>query len=139
MIEPFSKSALAVDQGKIRLPRGKVLGGSSMLNWMLHVRGHSDDFNEWADLGNPGWAFDDVLPYFKKSQNMVGNIPGDRSKYHGEGGPLGMQEKAYSRPIHGSILNALREMGHAFGDVNGDLEGGGFYEPPQEFLVRQLP
>ncbi|MBD2859440.1 FAD-dependent oxidoreductase [Spongiibacter sp. KMU-158] len=65
-------------------PRGKGLGGSSAINAMLYVRGHRWDYDHWASLGNTGWSYDDLLPYFKKSENNE-NIHDD---YHGQGGPL---------------------------------------------------
>jgi len=86
--EANANSALAMENGEVKLPRGKVLGGSSMLNWAIHVRGHAGDYDEWASLGNPGWSYQEVLPFFKKSQNFVGKITGDQDKYHGQGGPL---------------------------------------------------
>ena len=65
-------------------PRGKTLGGSSSINGMLYVRGHKWDYDHWAELGNEGWSYDDVLPYFKKSEDneLLDN------EYHGKGGPL---------------------------------------------------
>jgi choline dehydrogenase len=65
-------------------PRGKVLGGTSCLNAMVYIRGHRDNYDEWRDLGNPGWGYDDVLPYFMRSED---NARGP-SAYHGTGGPL---------------------------------------------------
>ena len=69
-------------------PRGKVLGGSSSINAMCYIRGQAEDYNEWADAGNPGWRFDDVLPYFKRAQDQSRGA----SKYHGVGGPLSVSD-----------------------------------------------
>ncbi len=56
--EPTDKAAKAMHRGgRVKWPRGKVLGGSSMLNWMIHVRGHSGDYDEWSKLGNKGWSY----------------------------------------------------------------------------------
>ena len=66
------------------LPRGKVLGGSSSLNAMIYIRGNRTDYDTWAYLGNPGWDYASVLPYFKKSEDYHGGA----SPYHGTGGPL---------------------------------------------------
>ena len=65
-------------------PRGKALGGSSTINAMIYAHGHPSDFDTWASLGNPGWGFDDVLPYFTKSEN---NTVHRDSPYHGTSGP----------------------------------------------------
>ncbi len=74
-VKPNGKSSLSYQgDGAINYPRGKVLGGTSLLNWMLYVRGHPKDYDEWEQLGNPGWGFKDVLPYFKKSQDCQVSI-----------------------------------------------------------------
>ena len=65
-----------IADGRMAFPMGKSLGGSTMLNWMAYVRGHSGDYDEWAELGNPGWAHADVLPYFKKSQGAGRGLRG---------------------------------------------------------------
>ena len=70
-------------------PRGKALGGSSAINAMVYIRGHRSDYDGWAALGNPGWAYDDVLPYFKKSENN--EIVHDA--FHGTGGPLNVADQ----------------------------------------------
>lgn len=74
---------------RLAWPRGKVLGGSSSINALLYVRGNRRDYDEWQALGNPGWGYDDVLPYFKRSENYDQGA----SKYHGVGGPLNVKQK----------------------------------------------
>ncbi len=69
---------------RMHWPRGKVLGGSSSINYMIYMRGHRDNYDAWRDAGNAGWGYDDVLPYFKRSEN---NSRGTDA-YHGTGGPL---------------------------------------------------
>src|ERR1700674_4846490 len=69
-------------------PRGKVLGGSSSINGLVYIRGQAQDFDHWRQLGNTGWSFDDVLPYFKRAEDKVGG--GD--DMHGTGGPLAVSE-----------------------------------------------
>jgi choline dehydrogenase len=65
-------------------PRGKVLGGSSSINGMVYIRGQAEDFDHWRQLGNTGWSFDDVLPYFRRSEHQTRGA----DVYHGTGGPL---------------------------------------------------
>lgn len=65
--------------------RGKVLGGSSVLNTMLYIRGNKRDFNRWADYGNYGWSFEEVLPYFKKSQDQRNPYLARDKRHHGTG------------------------------------------------------
>ena len=75
---------------KIYWPRGRTLGGSSSINGMVYLRGHPEDYNEWARLGNPGWAWDDVMPYFKMSEDQQHGA----SAMHGAGGPLAVSDPA---------------------------------------------
>jgi choline dehydrogenase len=65
-------------------PRGKVLGGSSSINGMVYIRGQAEDFDHWRQLGNTGWSFEDVLPYFKRAEHQVRGA----DAFHGMGGPL---------------------------------------------------
>src|SRR5260221_6840258 len=73
-----------VNGRSILYPRGRVLGGSSSINGMIYVRGQPEDFDHWGQLGNRGWSWDNVLPYFKKAEDWQGG--GDA--FHGQGGPL---------------------------------------------------
>ncbi len=94
---------------QIAWTRGKVLGGSSAINALLYVRGNKRDYDLWTELGNKGWGFDDVLPYFKKSENydLGANI------YHGTGGPLNIKQKVAkeSAPAELAFIQACTEYG----------------------------
>jgi choline dehydrogenase len=98
-------------------PRGKALGGSSTINAMIYARGHAADFDAWAELGNPGWRYEDVLPYFKKSEN---NEVHRDSPYHGVGGPLNVTNLRSPNPLNDVFLDACQSLGIPYNsDVNG--------------------
>lgn len=108
-------------------PRGKVLGGSSSINAMVHMRGLVADFDDWRELGNPGWGWSDVLPYFIKSEDFSGNA----RAYRGKGGPLAVSDPAAEcHPLCATFLRACAEAGvPRAGDLNGlDQDGVGFYQ-----------
>jgi len=110
----------------LQWPRGKVLGGSSALNGLLYVRGQPEDYDRWSGLGNPGWSYDDVLPYFKKSED---NSRGE-DKYHGVGGPQKVSDLRLRRPIAEHFIKAATEIGIPFNDdYNGsEQEGVGYFQ-----------
>ncbi|XP_034257033.1 glucose dehydrogenase [FAD, quinone]-like [Thrips palmi] len=117
--QPSNSSCLAMKGGRCNWPRGKVMGGSSVLNYMLYTRGHRMDFDNWERLGNPGWGFKDVLPYFKKIENMqVPELAADK-EWHGTGGPVYVSHIPYRTPIATAFLEAGRELGHNVVDYNG--------------------
>ncbi|XP_055644502.1 glucose dehydrogenase [FAD, quinone]-like [Toxorhynchites rutilus septentrionalis] len=103
------------------LPRGKGLGGSTLINYMMYVRGNRDDFNRWADAGNPGWAYRDVLPYFKKSEKSFLNISND---YHGSNGLLDVRFAPYQTKMSHIFVNSLQELGMPLVDYNGENQLG---------------
>ena len=108
-------------------PRGKVLGGSSSLNAVLYVRGHRDDYDGWRDLGNPGWGWNDVLPYFKRSQRHVRGP----NEHHGAEGGLHVEEMRDVSPASLAFAASLAaRTGVPFvEDFNrGDSEGAGIYQ-----------
>jgi choline dehydrogenase len=107
-------------------PRGKVLGGTSSINGMLYVRGQREDYDHWAQLGNTGWGYDDILPYFKQAENFDG---GDED-YRGRGGPLNVSEPPRKFPLTEAFLQAARNAGFpANADYNGATqEGFGYYQ-----------
>lgn len=102
-------------------PRGKVLGGSSAINAMLYVRGNRWDYDHWASLGNSGWSFDEVLPYFKQSENNE-NI---HDEFHGQGGPLNVMNLRSPGKLNEPFMQACEAQGIARNpDYNGaDQEG----------------
>jgi len=110
-------------------PRGKGLGGSSAINAMVYIRGHRADYDQWAALGNAGWSFADVLPYFKRAENNA-DFDGE---YHGQDGPLHVSKLRTGNPVHEIFLQAAREGQFRLReDFNGDdHEGLGIYQVTQ--------
>ncbi len=108
-------------------PRGKVIGGSGSINAMVHVRGQPHDFDDWAALGNAGWGWDDVLPYFKQAEDHdLGE-----SAYHGAGGPQHVSEiTARAHPLCQTFIETGKALGLPFSpDINApDGEGVGIYQ-----------
>ena len=97
-------------------PRGKVLGGSSCLNGTIYIRGAAADYDHWAYLGNAGWDYENVLPYFKKSEDYHGGA----SRYHGVGGPLSVLRHTHPNPLTDAFIEAAVHTGH---HVNYDFSG----------------
>lgn len=115
-----------IAERRLQWPRGKVLGGSSSLNGLLYVRGQAEDYDRWRDLGNPGWGFDDVLPYFKKSEDQEMG----ESHYHGVGGPLKVSNLRLRREIAERFIEAAVQVGIPHNpDYNGATqEGVGYFQ-----------
>src|SRR5258708_4746243 len=106
---------------KISWPRGKVLGGSSSINYMAYVRGNRHGFDQWQALGNAGWSYADVLPYFKKAENRERGA----SAYRGVGGPLNVSELPALNPLTEAFLAAGEELGWSRNDdANGASQEG---------------
>ncbi len=106
---------------KIFWPRGKVLGGSSSINYMAYVRGNRHDFDQWQALGNDGWSYADVLPYFKKAENRERGA----LAYHGVGGPLNVFELSTINPLTEAFIAAGVELGWSrTDDANGASQEG---------------
>ena len=107
-------------------PRGKGLGGSSAINAMVYIRGHRSDYDAWAAMGNSGWSYEEVLPYFRRAEdNNQFAAP-----FHGVGGPLGVSESASDNPLRQVWLQAGREADFPYTeDFNGETqEGIGLYQ-----------
>jgi choline dehydrogenase-like flavoprotein len=112
-------------EGRMMVPRGKMLGGSSGINYMAYVRGHPGDFDAWAAGGADGWSYDDVLPYFMKSEGLVPSeaIPLDLSVHNTEG-PLGVSLRNPVIPGAQAFVDAAVAAGIPAGDYNGRDRGG---------------
>ena len=111
-------------------PRGRVLGGSSAINAMVYMRGHRSDYDRWAAMGNAGWSYADVLPYFKRAENNE-TLGGE---FHGRGGPLNVAELRTGNPWQEIFLEAAQQAGFARNrDFNGaEQEGVGLYQVTQK-------
>lgn len=102
-------------------PLGRGLGGGSAINTLNYVRGHRLDYDEWAAAGNPGWSYDEVLPYFKKSENNQSI----RDNYHGTDGPMWVEELRTDNPYHAVLAQACAEAGLPHNpEVNGAEQEG---------------
>ncbi len=106
---------------EIAVPRGRVLGGSSSINAMVYVRGQAQDYDVWAQMGNRGWSYDDVLPYFKKAEAREGGDP----DFRGGGGPLTVSDLTETYPILDRVIEASTEIGYAPNpDYNAERQDG---------------
>lgn len=115
-----------LNQREINLPRGKVLGGCSAINGMVYVRGQAEDFDRWAELGNTGWSYNDVLPYFKRSEDCENGA----STFHGTDGPLWVGNVKNEFPICDDFIKAAQQAGHTFNqDINAATQEGVGYFP----------
>ncbi|CAD6511876.1 Alcohol dehydrogenase [acceptor] [Paraburkholderia hiiakae] len=113
-------------------PRGRVLGGSSSVNGMVYIRGHHKDYDDWAAQGCHGWSFNDVLPYFRRSENNR-RFAGTDNPWHGTEGPLYVNDLRSPNPFAKSFLQAAEQAGHKLNDdFNGaEQEGFGYYQVTQ--------
>jgi choline dehydrogenase-like flavoprotein len=107
-------------------PRGKTLGGSSSINAMVYVRGHPSDYDHWESLGNTGWSFNEMLPYFKKSENNERGA----DDYHGDAGPIHVSNTQNTYPLNECFLEASKQAGFPLNDdfSGAEFEGAGYYQ-----------
>ncbi len=115
---------------RVPLPRGKVLGGSSSINGLIYIRGQRQDFDLWRQLGNAGWSYDDVLPYFRKAEDQEDG----ENEFHGKGGPLAVSNLRTRHTLHDALIAGAQEAGYPYNsDFNGaEQEGVG----PLQLTVR---
>jgi choline dehydrogenase len=107
-------------------PRGKVLGGTSSINGMIYMRGNSADYDQWRQLGNEGWDYDSVLPYFRKAEDNERGA----DDFHGSGGPLRVSNQPYEWEIAKALLEACQQAGIPFNPdfIGAKQEGCGYYQ-----------
>jgi choline dehydrogenase len=107
---------------RLRVPRGKVLGGSTSINGMMYARGHARDFDHWRQLGNQGWAYADILPYYRR---MERDWRGD-GIYHGGAGPLATVPSERGHPLYAAFMAGAKAAGYAESDDFNGAEPEGF-------------
>lgn len=112
-----------MNNGRCNWPRGKVIGGSSTLNYMLYLRGNRRDYDNWEALGNPGWGYNNVLHYFKKSEDNKNPYLAE-TPYHSTGGYQTVSEAPYQTPLVYDFLEAGEELGYKNRDINGKFQSG---------------
>ncbi|MFQ3318358.1 MAG: choline dehydrogenase [Natronomonas sp.] len=128
--EYYTEPQSEMNDRELYWPRGRTLGGSSSINAMIYIRGHPYDYDHWASLGNDGWSYDDILPYFKRNETFA---PGD-GEYHGTDGPLHVSNPRSPNDISETFVEAGVEAGYSRNDdFNGaEQEGLGRYHLTQK-------
>jgi choline dehydrogenase-like flavoprotein len=116
-------------------PQGRTLGGSTSINAMIYIRGHRLDYEAWRELGNEGWGYDGVLPYFKKAENNERLV----DAYHGTSGPLNVAEQVQHNVLSRAFVRAAQEVGIPYNpDLNGSQQDGvSFYQVTQRNVRRE--
>ena len=121
-----TESDPGLNNRSINWPRGKVLGGSSSINGLIYIRGQKEDYDDWAEAGNSGWSYREMLPYFKKCEHQQRG----QSEYHGVGGHLKVSDMRIRRSIGEAFINGAQEIGIPLtDDFNGkEQRGVGYYQ-----------
>lgn len=115
--EPSSEFCLAMNEQRCNWHRGKGMGGTSIINYMVYSRGSRADYNNWELLGNKGWSYNDVLPYFLKSEDIaVKQLKS--SPFHATGGYLTVDRPHWSTPLGRTFIDALNQAGYGYNDNN---------------------
>jgi len=110
---------------QINQPRGKTLGGSGAINGHIYNRGSRRDYDEWAASGNPGWRYDELLPYFKRSENRIAHRTDNNAEFHGQGGPFSITDLPENEPLCDAFIEAAGTLGVAYNeDYNGISQAG---------------
>lgn len=117
--DPTPNACQGLKGGVCNWPKGRGVGGTSLINFMLYTRGHRKDYDHWSRLGNSGWSYEEILPYFKKSEHMeIEDLR--KSKYHGTKGPLNVRYSDYKSKLLKAFLKSSQELGYNITDPNGE-------------------
>lgn len=122
--EPEENACYSDREHRCNYPRGKMLGGTSALNFMVYSRGNREDFNDWARAGNTGWSYDEVLPYFLKSERSHLNKVYVEERYHNKSGLLGTSFPRWPNAVTEAFLKGGQEAGYDVLDYNGVSQMG---------------
>ncbi|XP_058120244.1 glucose dehydrogenase [FAD, quinone]-like [Anopheles ziemanni] len=121
--DPMEGACLGLKGGVCNWPKGRGLGGTSLINFLIYTRGHRRDYDGWEQAGNPGWGYRDVLEYFKKSERV--KIPSLRSSpYRSTVGPVDVEESSFETPLLRRFIDAGKELGYLETDSNGEIQLG---------------
>lgn len=119
--EPQKSACIGLKDGVCNWPKGRALGGTSVVNYMVFNRGHANDYNLWSALGNSGWSYDDVLPYFKKMERIGADIEKKyASSYRGEKGYLDVQYAKHRTKLLDAFFETGKQMGYEQNDPNAE-------------------
>uniref|UniRef100_A0A1A9WC61 Glucose-methanol-choline oxidoreductase N-terminal domain-containing protein n=1 Tax=Glossina brevipalpis TaxID=37001 RepID=A0A1A9WC61_9MUSC len=118
--EPSNRYCLGLKDNRCKFPRGKVMGGSSVLNYMMYTRGNRRDYDNWAKMGNEGWSYENVLPYFKKFEGST--IPDADQAYVGRDGPVKISYPSFRTTLADTFIRAHQEAGLKYRDYNGRIQ-----------------
>jgi choline dehydrogenase-like flavoprotein len=123
-----------LDNRSLLFPQGKLLGGGSSVNSMVYIRGNRNDYDQWRQLGNEGWGYDDLLPYFRRSEDNERFA----DEFHGTGGPMGVSDQRSPIDLTRNFIRASQEAGVAHNaDFNGERQYGvGYYQVTQRAVRR---
>ncbi|KAF2903276.1 hypothetical protein ILUMI_02912 [Ignelater luminosus] len=125
LMEKQDNFCLGLTDQRMHWPRGRALGGTTIINYMIHVRGNKHDYDRWASFGNPGWSYEDVLPYFLKSEDASVRI--NDPPYRHKGGYLSVGDVPFrSQSVH-VFVRAAQELGYKYVDYNGKEQLGVSY------------
>jgi choline dehydrogenase len=124
---PNGKCCLSMENGQCLFHRGKVMGGSSTVNFMASTRGNRRNYDRWEEMGNPGWGYKDVLPYFLKSESMTIPELAEDKKYHSTTGEQSISYARFRTPLADAIVAGGAELGYPIVDYNGETQTGFSY------------